>query len=79
MSDLDRYFPKQGPCAFCCGQQDARHRVIYAIRERVAAGESREDVAEDYGVSVDAVNAACEALASRIRALRELADEVEGK
>lgn len=67
--ELDRYFPKQGPCAFCADgdgpdevscSMDARHRIIDAIRQRVALGEPRERVAEDYGVTLDAVRVACE-------------------
>lgn len=59
MSDIDRYFPRCGPCAFC-GKKDARHRVIDSIRARHAVGETVEELAEDYDISVDAVRAALE-------------------
>ena len=41
----------RGPCAFC-GDDDARHRVLDAIQERVKAGEPAADVADDYGLSL---------------------------
>lgn len=66
--ELDRHFQRLGPCA-CCGTQDARHRVIDAIAERHAAGESVESLTEDYGVSGEAVRAA----------LRTAADGLKGE
>jgi len=52
---LDEYFPPRGPCAFC-GHKDARHRLWDALMDRVAAGDSAESVAEDYGISMKAMN-----------------------
>lgn len=57
-SDLDRYFPPNGPCAFDSHPLGARHRVIDAIAGRVRAGEDCWDVAADYGVDVVAVTVA---------------------
>ena len=56
---LDHYFPSLGPCFCGCGN-DGRHRQIDIIREWVAAGDSVEAVAEDQGVSVEAVLACLE-------------------
>lgn len=53
---LDAHFPRLGPCGICgTPGLDQRHRVIDAIAEQLAAGESPEELAEDYGVPVDAV------------------------
>lgn len=61
---LDRHFPRRGPCMICgVPGEDARHRVIDAIAERIAAGDSEEDTADDYGVTVEAVRAAIAATA----------------
>lgn len=49
-------------CAFC-GHSDSRHRIVDAIKERVAAGESSEEVLEDYGWTVEMLSAAAQALA----------------
>jgi hypothetical protein len=69
-TDIDTYFPRVGLCA-CCSTQDGRHRVIDAIAERYGAGDSIELLAEDYGVSADAVLAA----ARHSTRPRELRDE----
>ena len=37
-------------CAFC-GHHDYMHRVVDAILERIAAGETRAAVLDDYGYS----------------------------
>ena len=58
---LDRSFPKQGKCAFC-GRQDARHRVLDAIKDRHKAGDSIELLAEDYDVSMSDIRLALEAV-----------------
>jgi len=47
MADLDLIGPYCGPC-WLCGGPDARHRTWDAIRERLAAGDSAESIAEDY-------------------------------
>jgi hypothetical protein len=49
--------PHVGPCAIC-GHPDKRHRMVDVITERVAAGDSVEDVAGDYGLDADALAAA---------------------
>ena len=51
---LDQWFPPHGPCALC-GHPDARHRVFEAISSRYHAGDSLEDIAEDFDVVVEAV------------------------
>lgn len=56
---LDEHFPRRGPCLLCgVPGEDARHRVIDAIAERVRAGDAEEMVADDYGVTVQAVRVA---------------------
>ncbi len=35
-------------CAFC-GHPDSRHRIVDAMKERIAADEKLEEVLEDYG------------------------------
>jgi len=58
-AELDRWFPPLGPCLICgVPGVDQRHRVLDAITEQVAAGEAPEDVAEDMGVPLEAVNVA---------------------
>ena len=44
---LDLIGPHRGPCALC-GHPDARHRTLDAIRERLQAGDTAGDIAEDY-------------------------------
>ena len=56
-AELDRWFPPRGPCGIC-GGPDARHRILDAIREHVAAGETAEEVAEELDVPLEAVHAA---------------------
>ncbi len=47
---IDEEMPPRGPCGIC-GDDDARHRVIDAVTERVRAGDSVEMVAADLGLS----------------------------
>ncbi len=56
--DLDLVGQYWGRCC-CCGG-DARHRIAEAIQERLAAGESVEELAEDYGLTVEVVAALTE-------------------
>jgi hypothetical protein len=44
------------PCAFC-GDPDSGHRVRDAIVERIAAGDSIQATADDFGMSLDDVEA----------------------
>lgn len=44
---LAEFLPPRGPCALC-GDPEARHRMVDAIRARVRAGESVRFVAKDY-------------------------------
>jgi hypothetical protein len=55
---LDAYpgFGPASPCGFC-GVLPQRHRVVDAIAGMLAGGEDPEVVAEDYGVSMEAVEA----------------------
>lgn len=56
---LDTEYPRIGPCGLCGAPgSDQRHRVLDAIAERARAGERLQEVAEDYGVSMDVVMAA---------------------
>jgi hypothetical protein len=54
----DDRFVFRGPCAFC-GGSDARHRVVDAWVERVAAGEPVALVAAEFGVPAVWVEVAC--------------------
>lgn len=47
-------YTNMGPCAFC-GGDDAGHRVADGMWERVAAGETIETQAAEYGLTVDQV------------------------
>ena len=61
MSNVEKWWPRRGPCAFCEGY-DQVHRVVDSIAEQVRAGEdSPEALALDYGVSVEAILAAAAA------------------
>jgi len=51
---LDLVGPHRGPCGIC-GGPDARHRFADAIASRVRGGDGADDVAEDYGMPVAAV------------------------
>lgn len=53
---LDEHFPPRGPCLLC-GHPDARHRLWDALLGRHDAGDSAEELARDYGVAVEAVEA----------------------
>ncbi len=48
---VDAEMPYRGPCGIC-GASDARHRVLDAIADRIAASDHEEQVAEDYELSV---------------------------
>lgn len=55
---LDEHFPRVGPCGLCgTPGLDQRHRVVDAIAGRLDAGEGPEEVAGDYLLSVEAVEA----------------------
>ena len=55
---LDAFFAPHGPCLLCgTPGLGARHRVIDAIAGMLEAGEDPDEVAEDYAVSLDAVQA----------------------
>jgi hypothetical protein len=55
---LDVYFPRLGSCGLCgTPGLDQRHRVVDAIAGRLAAGEDPVEVAADYGLALDAVQA----------------------
>lgn len=55
---LDAYFPRLGPCGICgTPGLDQRHRVVDAIAGMLEAGEDAADVADEYGLSLDAVHA----------------------
>lgn len=52
--ELDAYFPPLGKCQVC-GMGDARHRTVDAVASRVRAGDPVDEVAEDFGVPIEAV------------------------
>ena len=54
LTPLTRWFPLCGPCLLC-GHQDKRHRLWDCIIERNEAGESIEELAEDYGLPAEAI------------------------
>jgi uncharacterized protein (DUF433 family) len=55
---LDAFFPPLGPCGICgTPGLNQRHRVVDAIAGRLEAGEDPDEVAEDYGISEEAVDA----------------------
>lgn len=55
---LDEHFPRRGACGICSVPGlDQRHRVIDAIADALTAGEDAEELAGDYMVSTDAVEA----------------------
>lgn len=56
ISELDRWFPHGGPCAFC-GFHDRRHRLWDAIMARGDRGESPSELSEDYGIAIEAIDA----------------------
>lgn len=51
---IDEHLPPAGPCGIC-GGPDKRHRMIDAIVEREAAGDSILFIAEDYDLPVEFV------------------------
>ncbi len=53
---LDGVMPAIGPCGLCgVPGLPQRHRVIDAVAGMLEAGECPEDIAEDYGLTVEAV------------------------
>ena len=55
---LDAFFPMRNQCQLCAVPgMPQRHRVVDAIAGHLAAGECEGDVAEEMGVSLDAVMA----------------------
>jgi hypothetical protein len=53
---LDAYFPRLGPCGLCSTPGlDQRHRRVDAMAQAMAAGESVQDVADDYDAPAEAV------------------------
>lgn len=55
--DVDKYFPRDGPCMFHPTRY-ARHRLVDAIKTRHKAGESVAALAKDFGLKRAAVLAA---------------------
>lgn len=55
--DLDRYFPRNGPCMFHPSRY-ARHRLVDAIKARHGAGETVAGLARDYRMKRAAILAA---------------------
>jgi hypothetical protein len=54
---LDAYFPRLGPCGLCgTPGLDQRHRVADAIAGRLEGREGRTEVAEDYGLPLEAMD-----------------------
>lgn len=53
---LETYWPFRGPCLLC-GHDDARHRIFDAIQDRHASGESVFDLAYDYNVTTEVIEA----------------------
>lgn len=59
-------------CAFC-GHPDQRHRIVDAIRDRIAAGERTSDVLNDYGWSLSGYLQVLEAVAQAEEAAKRRA------
>jgi hypothetical protein len=55
----DIWFLYRGPCELC-GHADARHRLYDAIRERSEGGEDAKEIAADFEIPIEAVEAALE-------------------
>lgn len=53
---LDPHFPPRGACAIC-GCDDARHRLWDTIMARHDMGQSVAMIADDYGLTPEAVQA----------------------
>lgn len=53
---IDRHLPYRGACIFC-GHPDARHRLFDAIKERYQAGDRVEDLAYDYRLAIELIEA----------------------
>lgn len=59
MTEFDRWFPPRGQCQICgVPGMDARHRILDAISEHYAAGETPKEIARELAVPVKAVRAA---------------------
>lgn len=54
---LDACFPLKGECGVCASGLPQRHRVVDAIAGALEAGETEQDVMDQFGVSLDAVMA----------------------
>lgn len=54
---LDAHFPMRGECGLCGAGLPQRHRVVDAIAGALEAGETEQDVIDQFGVSLDAVMA----------------------
>lgn len=53
---LDAVLPAGGPCGLCgTPGLTQRHRVVDAVAGALAAGDDAETLAEDYGLSLEAV------------------------
>lgn len=46
---MDEFAPMRGPCLVCESGADQRHRILDAVADRVRAGDSAVEVAQDYG------------------------------
>lgn len=57
-TELDRWLPPRGPCLICgVPGMDARHRVIDAIADHVTAGEGFDQIADELGLPLEALEA----------------------
>jgi hypothetical protein len=56
---IDHHLPHRGPCG-CCGGPDARHRLFDALWEFHQAGDSIEELADEYEYPVEAIAAVIE-------------------
>jgi hypothetical protein len=52
--NLDKHFAPRGACGLC-GHPDARHRIYDAMSSRHSAGESVEEIADDYDTTPEVV------------------------
>jgi uncharacterized protein (DUF433 family) len=60
---VDQWFPRLGQCGICGAPgMDQRHRIIEAIADAMDAsnGDAEDELAADYGVPVEAVQACAE-------------------
>lgn len=56
MDELDQYYPRCGPCAFC-GHEDKRHRVWDVFISLAEGGEPAEKIAFMYDEPVEHIKA----------------------